>query len=201
MLDKTANASLYDFWVKKVRTRMTDPVKRDIVAPLEQFQWIGTGRLNLEVDYYEMLDRPNVKLVDLKKTPIKEFNESGVVTEDQEARELHDLDVVIVATGYDAVTGSLLDMGIRDKNGVSLQDKWKDGIQTNLGMVLPDMPNAFMLYGTQAPTSLANGPPFIEMQVDWIVHLLKKARAENIESIEPSQKAIRMWGDTVWAAC
>ncbi|KAF9876580.1 hypothetical protein CkaCkLH20_05988 [Colletotrichum karsti] len=199
MLDPKANAIMYDFWVSKVRSRMTDTVKKDIVAPLKQYQWIGTKRPNLETDYYEMLDRPNVKLVDLKATPIKELTPSGITTFG-ESDELHDLDVIIFATGYDSVTGSLHDMNIHDRKGIKLQDKWKDGIRTYLGMMIEDMPNAFLLYGPQAPTSVANGPPFIEMEVDWIAQLVQKARRDGVSSIEPTEEAVSNWRQSVMAA-
>ncbi|KAF4339205.1 steroid monooxygenase [Fusarium beomiforme] len=186
--DKAANADLYQFWAEKVRSRITDPVKRDIMAPVEQFQWIGMKRPSLETNYYEMIDRPNVKLVDLKKSPIKKFTGSGIVT-GQDVEEAHDLDVVIFATGYDSVTGSLYGMNISDKHGQPLQKKWEDGICTYLGMMIPETPNAFLLYGPQAPSGLANGPPFLELQVEWIAEVLQKLRAEKILSIEASTEA------------
>ncbi|KAF7540491.1 hypothetical protein G7054_g1355 [Neopestalotiopsis clavispora] len=193
--DKTANAELYRFWAEKTRARITDPYKRDIMAPLAQFQWIGAKRPNLEMDYYEMVDRPNVKLVDLKQEPIKHFTESGIVTSRLDVDETHGLDVVIVATGYDSVTGSLFEMNITDKNGTSLQEKWKRGILTYLGMMIPDVPNAFMLYGPQAPSGLANGPPFLELQVDWLVKLFRKIEQEQLATIEACADAAQAYKD------
>ncbi|OBT73773.1 hypothetical protein VF21_07981 [Pseudogymnoascus sp. 05NY08] len=190
-INKEANAEMYSFWANKVRSRITDPVKRDIVAPLKQFQWIGTKRPSLEVDYYEMLDRPNVSLVDLKSTPIKEFACNGIITRDNNT---HELDIVIVATGYDSVTGSLYDMNIHDKNGVLLQKKWQDGIRTYLGMMVPGLPNAFFLYGPQAPTSLANGPPFLELQVEWVTKFLERVKKDAIQAVEVSDEAAEGWG-------
>ncbi|GKT52027.1 baeyer-Villiger monooxygenase [Colletotrichum spaethianum] len=198
--DKTANACLYDFWVRKTRSRMTDPEKRDIVAPLDQFEWFGATRVNLEMDYYEMLDRPNVKLIDLKKTPIQSFDRQGIVTKTTDAITHHDMDIVIMATGYDSLTGSLLDMNIRDKHGVRLRDAWKNGISTYLGMMVPDMPNAFVLYGPQGPTTQTNAPPFIELQVDWVVSLLERMREDGLRSIEPSEESCRSWKSLVMDA-
>lgn len=190
--DKTANAELYQFWAKKVRARISDPVKRELMAPLEQRQWIGTKRPSLEVDYYEMIDQPHVRLVDVKATPIKSFTESGIVIDNDEQETL-DFDIVIFATGYDSVTGSVYDMNIQDKNGVILQKKWEDGIRTYLGTMVPDLPNAFMLYGPQSPASLANGPPFLELQVDWVMKVLEEAKKEGYKTIEPSAKASESW--------
>ncbi|KAM0198861.1 hypothetical protein ACHAQI_012272 [Fusarium lateritium] len=187
--DKKVNTELYQFWAEKTRARITDPYKRDIMAPLEQFQWIGAKRPNLDMDYYEMIDRPNVKLVSLKKAAIKEFVSTGIVTAADGVDELHELDFIIVATGYDSVTGSLYEMNVTDKSGKKLQEKWKDGIHTYLGMMAPGFPNAFMLYGPQAPSGLANGPPFLELQVDWIAKFLRKFEAEKAKTVEASSEA------------
>ncbi|KAL3957065.1 hypothetical protein ACCO45_007643 [Purpureocillium lilacinum] len=177
---------------EQVRARISDPEKRDIMAPLKQFQWICAKRPSLEMDYYEMIDRPNVKLVDLKKTPIREFVANGATTEDG---KLHELDVVVFATGYDSVTGSLYDMNIHDKSGVVLQKKWKDGIKTHLGMMVPDIPNAFFLYGPQAPTSLANGPPFLELQVEWVTKVLQRMKDDGVCALETSPAAAAAWAE------
>ncbi|KAL3487038.1 hypothetical protein BJX62DRAFT_228357 [Aspergillus germanicus] len=182
--NKEANAELYRFWAGKVRARITDPVKREIMAPLEQCQWIGTKRPNLEMDYYEMLDRPNVRLVDSKRNSISEFSDSGIVVACSDGDQRIDLDLVIVATGYDSVTGSLYDMNVTNTEGVTLQEKWKGGVQTYLGMLVPELPNAFILYGPQAPSGLANGPPFLELQVEWIVEFLTKLKNEGASTFE-----------------
>ncbi|KAK1658070.1 hypothetical protein BDP55DRAFT_565913 [Colletotrichum godetiae] len=197
MFDKAANSSIYDFWAQKTRARMTDPEKRDIVAPLEQFQWFGAKRVNLEMDYYEMLDRPNVKIVDLKKTPITSCFDQGIVTEGRESLQHHQLDVIIAATGYDSVTGGLFEMNIHDKDGVKLQKTWEAGIDTYLGMLVPGMPNAFLLYGPQAPTTHTNAPSFIELQVDWIASLLGKMRKDDVRSVEPAKASCRSWKEKV----
>lgn len=198
LVNKAANASVYDFWAKKVRQRIKDPVKREILAPEKQEYWIGAKRPSLEQDYYESVDRPNVTLCDLKKTPIQEFTAQGIVTGREGASKLWELDVVVVATGYDNLTGSLFKMNIHSKDGVKLQDKWKNGISTHLGMTVPGFPNAFLLYAPQAPSSLANGPPFVELQVDWLTQLLEKLRSEKIELIEASEKAAEVWKELVW---
>lgn len=184
--DKEANAEVYQFWAEKTRARMQDPYKRDIMAPLEQFQWIGAKRPNLEMDYYEMIDRPNVKLVNLKKTAIQKLVPEGIVTTDD---QVHELDVIIAATGYDSVTGSLYEMNVKGKTGITLQERWKNGIYTHLGMMVPGFPNAFMLYGPQAPSGLANGPPFLELQVEWLVEFLQKLEAEKVNTVEVTGEA------------
>ncbi|KAH0419754.1 cyclopentanone -monooxygenase [Colletotrichum camelliae] len=193
MKDEAANSSLYNFWVHKVRSRMSNGEKMDIVAPLRQSEHFGCRRVNLEEDYYEMLDRPNVEVVDLKARPIREFHQDGILVGRHLPAQLIPLDVVVFATGYDSFTGSLFDMNIYDKHGVRLQKRWGAGISTYLGMVADGLPNAFFLYGPQAPTSQANAPPFIELQVDWIAAVLRKLRAEGLKSFEVSADACRMW--------
>jgi cation diffusion facilitator CzcD-associated flavoprotein CzcO len=199
LLNENANAIFYDYWVQQVRARMTDPEKMDMVAPLKQHMLVGTKRPSLEQDYYEMIDRPNVKLHNLKQSPIVEFDATGVVTRNGAGTKHQDLDVVICATGYDAVTGSLLDLGITDKHGHSLKEKWSNGVLTHLGLMVPDVPNFFMVYGPQAPTSVANGPPFVEMEADWICNVILKMRKGGLESIEPTHKAAEAWRDHVVA--
>ncbi|KAJ5108141.1 hypothetical protein N7456_004816 [Penicillium angulare] len=199
LLNEKANSIFYDYWVQKTRARMTDSAKMDLVAPLKQHMLVGTKRPSLEQDYYEMIDRPNVTLHDLKSSPIIDFDARGVVTGNREATQHHELDILIFATGYDAVTGSLSDLSIVDKSGVPLAEKWKNGVLTHLGLMVPEAPNLFMVYGPQAPTSLANGPPFIEMEVDWICKAISKMQSEGITAIEPTQSAAKAWREHVFA--
>ncbi|KAK8926857.1 Baeyer-Villiger monooxygenase [Metarhizium anisopliae] len=194
--DVGANRAFYDFWVDKTRIRMADEVKKNILAPLQMVQPPGTKRWLTEENYYELMDGPNVTLVNLLKTPIKEFTANGIVTSDIEeaaSKTLHELDVVIMATGYDSLTGSLYDMNITDKHGKTLQEKWTNGVRTSLGMMVPGMPNAFILYGPQAPTSLTTAPPFVEMQVEWIDKSLDKMEKDNIASVEPTESEADDW--------
>lgn len=191
--DKEANKLFYEFWVKKVRQRITDLKKAEIVAPSPQQTWFATKRPSLEQDYYDVINQDNVSVVDLKATPIERLEETGLKT----SEELHELDIIILATGYDAVTGSLLEMGIEDKNGVPLRQKWKQGVRTQLGLMIPDMPNLFMVYSPQAPTSFANGPPIIEIQVDWVADAITKMKSEGVTTIEPQAGSAEKWMDEV----
>ncbi len=196
VVDKKANAFFYDFWAKKVRARVSDVTKADIVAPIKQEQFFGTKRPSLEQDYYEAIDRSNVQLVNLAKTSIANFTSNGIVTSDGTLKEF---DVVILATGYDAMTGSLMDLHIKDKNGVELQKKWEKGVYTYLGLMIDGMPNMFMVYSPQAPTALSNGPPIIEIQVDWIVDAIAKMKEEGVEAIDPQFAASDKWRSDIQA--
>ncbi|KAK4621443.1 Baeyer-Villiger monooxygenase [Fulvia fulva] len=187
IVDPKANRELYEFWKEKIRARISDPAKRDILAPEEPPYYMSTKRPSLEQDYYESCDRPNVEITD---SPIVSFTKTGIVTEDGKERQF---DLVAVCTGYDAVTGGLRTMGIKGRNGIDLDEKWKDGVVTNLGMLVNGFPNMFMVYGPQAPTSLSNGPIFLEMQGDYILRILLRQKEEDIESIEADKEAEQAW--------
>jgi cation diffusion facilitator CzcD-associated flavoprotein CzcO len=137
LFDNEANRQAYDFWAKKTRARITDPVKREILAPLEPPHAFGTKRPSLEQNYYEMLDRPENHVVDVNKTPIEKIVEKGIVTSDG---KLHEFDVIALATGFDSVTGGMKNMGLKDVDGVLLADKWKAGTFSYLGMTCSGFP-------------------------------------------------------------
>lgn len=105
----------------------------------------GCKRVALEEQFYELFEQPNTHLVDLNETPILEITENGIRTTE---KEWH-FDFIVCATGFDAVTGSLLQMNVTGKDGVSLNEKWKDGTKTYLGMSVSDFPNMFFTYGPQ----------------------------------------------------
>ncbi|KAH0829717.1 Cyclopentanone 1,2-monooxygenase [Fonsecaea pedrosoi] len=194
VLDTKVNKVVYDYWRRKTEGRVKDVAKRNIVCPVVQPYYMGTKRSNLERDYYESIDRPNVELVNLKETPIKEFTTTGITTVDGKTRNF---DVVLLATGYDNVTGSLMDLNISDKHGVTLKEKWKDGVYTSLGICVPDMPNFFMMYSPQSPSQLSNGPPCIEIQGNWICEAIKKMNDQGIATIEGNAEAARTWREGI----
>lgn len=146
LVDEKANRMLYDFWCKKTRERVRDPAKADIVAPLEPPYPFATKRSSLEHDYYECISRENVDLVDLKKSAILEFTPTGIKTEDGDEREF---DIIVLATGYDNMTGSLTNMGLRGSDGIDLKKRWASGVSTYLGVCTSNCPNMFMIFGPQ----------------------------------------------------
>ncbi|OAP53740.1 hypothetical protein AYL99_12078 [Fonsecaea erecta] len=194
--DKEINREIYAFWVKKTRARIQDPVKRDIMAPLNQMHWIFTKRPSLEQDYYEMVDRDNVTVLDLKKHAIERFTEKGIVFSGDKEREF---DIIVFATGYDNISGSLFDAGLVDTDGVKLTEKWNNGIYTYLGLMVNKMPNMFMTYSPQAPTALSNGPPLIEIQIEWIGKAIQKMREEGVKYIDAQAAAAERWRNEVHA--
>ena len=143
LVDPEINREAYDFWCQKTRQRIHNPVKRDILVPLDQPYYIQAKRPGIEQDYYESCDRENVTVTN---SPIKEFTKTGLLTEDGIH---HEFDIVIACTGYDAITGGLRTMNIQGRNGISLDEKWKDGVITHLGIFAHDFPNFCMVYGPQ----------------------------------------------------
>jgi cation diffusion facilitator CzcD-associated flavoprotein CzcO len=181
MTNKVANREAYDFWASKVRGMIRDPVKKDLLAPLEPPHPFGTRRTALFTTYYDVLNQDNVCIVPVKENPIELVTESGVVTKDGKH---HELDVIALATGFDAVTGGLNQIVIKNAAGLSLRDKWARGTKTYLGLMSSGFPNMFFVYGPQGPTALSNGPTCIEMQSNWIVQYLVYAREKGLKRID-----------------
>ena len=159
VLDPEANKIVYEFWKKKVHARLTDPKKYCLMAPDEQPFYFSTKRTPLETDYYDVLNQDNVEILDLNEHPIETFTKAGMrfAGEDQE----REFDYVICATGFEAFSGSVTTMGLKNKDGVDIKDLWAKGVRTYLGMTMSGFPNLALLYSPQAPNALANGPTII----------------------------------------
>ncbi|KAF2743843.1 FAD/NAD(P)-binding domain-containing protein [Sporormia fimetaria CBS 119925] len=191
ILDKEANKIVYDFWKRKVRERLTDPKKAALMAPDDAPYYYGTKRNPLEHDYYDVLNQPNVGIVDLKTNSIETFTENGIkLKAESEPREY---DVVILATGFDSFTGSICQMGLKNKDGVDIKDIWSQGVRTYLGMTMHGFPNAWMIYSPQAPTALSNGTTIIEAQADFICDTISAMKTQGAISIEAQREAEDEW--------
>lgn len=146
LVDPKANQLMYEFWAKKTRPRLNNPNKSAFLVPEKTPFAFGTKRSSLEQDYYECLDQDNVDIVDLKANPVHEFTEKGIICQDGVERLF---DTVVMATGFDAMTGSLTNMNIHGKDGLTFKERWKDGVFTHLGLCSSGCPNMFMIYGPQ----------------------------------------------------
>jgi cation diffusion facilitator CzcD-associated flavoprotein CzcO len=146
LVDQEAGKLMYEFWAKKTRPRIKNPVKSAFLVPQEAPFAFGTKRSSLEQDYYECVDQENVDIVDLKVNPIEEFTAKGITCRDGVELEF---DTVVMATGFDAMTGSLTNMNIHGKDGLTFRERWKDGVFTHLGLCSSGCPNLFMIYGPQ----------------------------------------------------
>lgn len=151
LVDQKASDLMYNFWAKKTRPRIKDPSKSALLVPEKAPFAFGTKRSSLEQDYYECLDQENVEVVDLKANPIQEFSERGIICKDELDRPF---DVVIMATGFDSMTGSLMNMNIHGTDGLTFRERWKDGVFTHLGLCSSGCPNLFILYGPQGECSV-----------------------------------------------
>jgi len=185
-----ANDEVYDFWCEHTRARLTDPKKRDLLAPIKPPHAWGTKRPCLETSFYEVFNQTNVDLVNVNESPILSIAENGVVTEKE---GVVDVDVIVFATGFDSVTGGILNINIKNGNGMSIQEKWKSGTATNLGLCTAGFPNLYWFYGPQAPTAFSNGPTTGTIQGNWVVELMVKMRNENKRSVVALKEAEDMW--------
>lgn len=189
LTNREANRVISEFVAKKIRQRVKDPAVADKLIPKNH--GFGTRRVPMETHYYEVYNQPNVKLVDIKETPIERITEKGIRTTDAE----YEFDVIIYATGFDAVTGSFDRIDIRGEKGLSLKDKWKGGIETFLGVQVAGFPNMMMLVGPH--TALGNIPRSIEYNVDWVTRLIKHMHEHKLSRADAKPKAVDDWTDFV----
>jgi cyclohexanone monooxygenase len=195
LLNEEANRAAYKFWHDKTRARINDPVVAEILAPTEPIHPFGVKRPSLEQNFYEIFNQPNVKLVDLRSTPIERVTRSGIKT----AAGEYELDVLVLATGFDAVTGGLTSIDIRGTQGETLKEKWVKGGRAHLGLAVAGFPNLLFVYGPQSPNAFCNGPTCAELQGDWIARLLDHLRQRNYTRVEATVSAEEAWRAQVLA--
>jgi cation diffusion facilitator CzcD-associated flavoprotein CzcO len=189
LANEVSNRAAYDFWRDKTRARIKDPAIAEMLAPTEPPHPYGTKRPSLEQNFFEIFNQPNVRLVDLRKTPIEKVTPGGIITTAGE----HDLDVLVLATGFDAVTGGLTSIDILGTQSETLREKWAKGVRTHLGMASAGFPNLLFVYGPQSPNAFVNGPTCAELQGDWIVQLLDHLRQRNFVRFEATVTAEEAW--------
>jgi cation diffusion facilitator CzcD-associated flavoprotein CzcO len=191
LTDRRANAVVSDFVARKIRARVKDSAVAEKLIPKNH--GFGTRRVPLETGYYEVYNRPNVSLVDITQTPILRITPTGLRTTAAD----HEFDIIIHATGFDAITGSFDRIDIRGVDGLPLKEKWRDGPQTFLGVLVEGFPNMMMLLGPH--TALGNIPRSIEYNVDWVTGLLRFARDNGLTRIEATAAGVASWTDHVKA--
>jgi cation diffusion facilitator CzcD-associated flavoprotein CzcO len=189
LTNEASNRAAYNFWRDKTWARIKDPAIAEMLAPMEPLHPYGTKRPSLEQNFFDIFNQPNVSLVDLRKTPIEHVTRSGVRTTAGE----HDLDILVLATGFDAITGGLTSIDIRGTQGETLREKWAKGVRTHLGMAAAGFPNLLFVYGPQSPNAFANGPTCAELQGDWIVEMLAHLRQHNFTRFEATAGAEETW--------
>jgi cyclohexanone monooxygenase len=189
VVDPEINREVYEFWRDRTRERINDPAIAEKLAPTVQKHPFGVVRPSLEQWYYEVFNQDNVTLVDVKETPIERVTERGAVTAVGE----HEFDVLVLATGFDAVTGGLTAIDIRGTTGRTLREKWADGVSAHLGVATSGFPNLLFLYGPQSPGAFCNGPSCAELQGDVIVNLLSHLQDNGLTRIEATAEADEAW--------
>jgi cation diffusion facilitator CzcD-associated flavoprotein CzcO len=189
LFDQKANDEAYKFWRNQVLKRVKNPEKQRLVAPEKPPHPWGTKRPSLEQRYYEVIDQDHVDIIDVNENPITDVEPNGLRTKNG----LVEADVLILATGFDSVTGSLAQLDIRGTDGGTIADHWKDRLQTSMGIALPGYPNMFFLYGPQAPTAFSNGPSCTQFQAEFVEETLKRAKEEGITRLEATKEAEDDW--------
>ncbi len=190
-LDLEANAEFSEFVAKKTRERIDDPEVADILIPKDH--GFGSRRVPLETNYYEQYNRDNVRLVDVSKNPIERITETGIKTADEE----HEFDIIIYATGFDAITGAFDRFDIIGSNGEKLADKWIDGPKTYMGIQVPGFPNMFTLAGPQSASHGSNFPPAIQAVVGWACGLIEYLEENGKTVCVPTEEAHEKWEASV----
>jgi cation diffusion facilitator CzcD-associated flavoprotein CzcO len=191
IVDKAANDTAAEYVRKRIRGIVDDPEVAETLAPRDYP--IGTKRLCLDTDYYATYNRPNVELVDIRRTPLIEVTERGVRTSERE----FEFDSLVFATGFDAMTGSLLAFDIKGRDGVLLKEKWAAGPRTLLGVATAGFPNLWMITGPGSPSVLSNMMVSIEQHVDWIGDAMVYVREHGDQSIDPTAAAEDEWTEHV----
>jgi cation diffusion facilitator CzcD-associated flavoprotein CzcO len=189
--NKASNDTAVAFVHDKIRATVKDPAVAELLLPKNHP--IGTKRICVDTHYYQTYNRPNVTLVDIKDAPIEEITPNGLRTGGRE----YELDAIVFATGFDAMTGALLKMGIVGRGGRSLAEKWAEGPRTYLGVMTAGFPNLFLITGPGSPSVLSNMIVSIEQHVDWVVGCVSDLRAGGLNSIEATAEAENAWVEHV----
>jgi cation diffusion facilitator CzcD-associated flavoprotein CzcO len=187
LASEEANATAVEFVHGKIDEIVHDPCVASALKPTG-FPF-GTKRLPFDTGYYQTFNRPNVTLVDLRRTPITAIDEAGIRT----SAAHHDLDVIVYATGFDAMTGPLLSLGLTGRGGVSLADAWAQGPVSYLGLGVPRFPNLFTMTGPGSPSVLSNMPVSIEQHAEWIARCLAYLRLRGVNSVEATGESAAAW--------
>ncbi len=186
-LDKAANDTAADFVREKIAEIVKDPQTAKLLQPNNHP--IGSKRICIDTDYFATFNRPNVTLVDIKSNPIEEILPNAVRTGGKD----YEVDALVLATGFDAMTGSVAKIDIRGRNGQTLNQKWAEGPKTYLGLMSAGFPNLFIITGPGSPSVLSNMIVSIEQHVDWITDCIAYMRDRGLETMEANRDAEDKW--------
>lgn len=184
---REANETIAEFFRGKIRATVTDPGLAEKLTP--RTYPLGAKRITLDTNYFETYNRDDVDLVSLREQPLQTFTTTGIRAGDAD----HDLDAVVLATGFDAITGPLLKIDIRGVGGRTLQDKWADGPTTYLGVAVDEFPNMFMLTGPGSPNVLTNVVCAIEQHVEWTGDFITDLEKRGAARVAPMAADAQKW--------
>jgi cation diffusion facilitator CzcD-associated flavoprotein CzcO/acetyl esterase/lipase len=187
LVNRAANDEVAEFLRDKIRSIVDDPATAEALCPKDHP--FGTKRPCLDTNYFATFNLPHVRLVDLRADPIRSITETGLDTVD----ESFELDALVLATGFDAMTGALVSVDITGRDGVTLAEKWAHGPRTYLGLTTVGFPNLFMVTGPGSPSVLSNMAVSIEQHVDWVADCLASMRDRGATTIEPTPTAEDGW--------
>ncbi len=191
LVNPESNAEAAEFHRRQIHEIVHDPKVADLLAPTDYP--IGTKRPCLDTNYYATFNRSNVTLVDVRSSPIQEFTKSGIRTAD----ETYEVDSIVFATGYDAMTGALTRIDLRGRGGESLKSKWSQGPSTYLGIATAGFPNLFIITGPGSPSVFSNMTMAVEQHIDWVSDCMDFLRRAGYTSIEASLEAECKWVEHV----
>ena len=189
--DEKANAELSEYMAERIRGRVTDPVVAEKLVPKDH--GFGVQRVPMETNYLEAYNRDNVHLVDINETPLERVTDKGIRTTAQD----YEFDVIVYATGFDAITGSFDHIDIRGRNGLTLREKWFDNPSTFLGMLVSGFPNLLMPSGPQSGSASTNYPRGIENGVNWCTDFFEYMRSRDLRYFEATEDAEKRWTEHV----
>ena len=189
--DEQANAELSEYIAERIRGRVDDPIVAEKLIPKDH--GFGVQRVPMETGYLEAFNRDNVHLVDISDTPLERVTETGIRTSEQE----FEFDIIVYATGFDAITGSFDHIDIRGRDGLTLREKWFDNPTTFLGMMVSGFPNLLMPSGPQSGSASTNYPRGIENGVNWCTDLLEHMLQHDLQYAEATAEAEQRWTDHV----
>ncbi|MCB2044811.1 MAG: NAD(P)/FAD-dependent oxidoreductase [Novosphingobium sp.] len=192
LVSKESNKFLGDFIARKIRERVKDPVVAEKLIPTDHP--FGSKRVPMETYYYEAFNQENVHLIDIRETPIEQIEAGGIRTSDK----FYDLDVIIFATGFDAVTGALDRIDIRGRKGLPLKDAWADGPVTFLGLQSRGFPNFFTLVGPHNGSTFCNVGVCGGLQGEWVTRMIRYMRDHGLVASEPTEAAQDAWTEEVY---
>jgi cyclohexanone monooxygenase len=191
-ISEAANKTMADFVKAKIRAIVRDPA---IAEKLMPDHFVMTKRPILDNGYFEAFNRDNVTLVDLREDPIERFTPESVVTRTAE----HPIDMLVLATGFDAISGSMLRLNPIGRGGVRLKERWRDRFHNYLGLTIGGFPNLFMLHGPGSPGVFYNMPLGAERQMDWIGNCMRRLREKGLCTLEPTPDSEAAWASEVSA--